>query len=49
LEDLWRVSEEWWREAPQERTYVRLVLAGGRSLTLFRDGVTGDWYEQRYS
>lgn len=47
--DAWRVAEEWWRDAPQERTYVRLVLEDGRVLTLFHDGVNGGWFEQRYA
>jgi len=48
VDDVWRVAEEWWREAPQERTYMRLILEDGRALTLFHDGRTGAWYEQRY-
>lgn len=48
VDDAWRIAEEWWREAPQERTYVRLVLEGGRALTLFHDGRSGEWHEQRY-
>ncbi len=48
VDDAWRVAEEWWREAPQERTYLRLVLEGGRRLTLFHDGITGGWFEQQY-
>jgi hypothetical protein len=26
IDDAWRVAEEWWREEPQERTYVRVIL-----------------------
>lgn len=48
VDDAWRVAEEWWRETPQERTYVRVVLDTGRMLTLFHDGLTGGWYEQQY-
>lgn len=48
FDDAWQVEEEWWREAPQERTYVRLLLEGGRVLTLFHDGRSGSWYEQHY-
>ena len=49
IEDMWRVAEAWWREAPQIRTYYRVVLEGGRPLTLFHDDVTSAWAEQPYS
>ena len=37
------------REAPQARTYYRVILEGGRPLTLFHDDATGAWAEQPYS
>lgn len=49
VEEQWRLAEAWWREAPQRRTYYRVVLEGGRPLTLYRDDVTGAWYEQPYT
>lgn len=49
VEDQWRLAEAWWREVPQRRTYYRVVLEGGRPFTLYRDDVTGAWYEQPYS
>jgi len=49
IEEQWRLAEAWWREAPQKRTYYRVVLEGGRPLTLYRDDVTGAWYEQPYT
>ena len=48
IEEAWRVGEEWWREAPLERTYYLLLLEGGRPITVFHDGVFGAWFEQRY-
>ena len=48
IDEVWRVAEAWWREAPQTRTYYRVILDGGRPLTLFRDEVSGAWYEQPY-
>lgn len=52
VEEVWRIAEEWWREATLARTYYRVVVDGGRSLTLFRDeliaGPDEGWYEQRY-
>ena len=49
IEELWRLAEAWWREASQARTYYRVILEGGRPLTLFRDDSTGSWSEQPYS
>ena len=49
VEEVWRIAEAWWREAPQARTYYRVILEGGRPLTLFRDDTTGAWFEQSYS
>ena len=48
IEEVWRVAEAWWREASQARTYYRVVLAGGRPLTLFRDDILDVWAEQPY-
>ena len=51
IEEVWRLSEAWWREDPIARTYVRLLLDDGRLVTLFHDDTCppGDgWYEQRY-
>lgn len=48
-EEVWRVAEAWWREAAQARTYYRVILEGGRPLTLFLDEATGAWAEQPYS
>ncbi len=49
IEEQWRLAEAWWREAPQRRTYYRVILDHGRPLTLYRDDVTGAWYEQPYT
>ena len=52
VEEVWRIAEEWWREAPLARTYYRVIIAGGRPLTLFHDDLEArpgeGWYEQRY-
>ena len=51
VEEVWRIAEEWWREAPLARSYYRVIVDGGRHLTLFHDDLTGPnqgWYEQRY-
>lgn len=49
IEDIWQISEAWWREGTQNRTYYRVILDGDRPLTLFRDDVTGTWAEQPYT
>jgi hypothetical protein len=49
IEEQWRLAEAWWRESPERRTYYRVILSDGRPLTLYRDDVTGSWYEQPYS
>ena len=48
VEDLWEISEEWWRVNPIARTYYRVTLEDGRAITVFRDLSDGGWYRQRY-
>ena len=51
VEEVWRIAEEWWRETPLRRTYYRVLVDGGRPLTLFHDDTAPPaegWYEQRY-
>ncbi len=51
VEEVWRIAEEWWRDAPLQRTYYRVHVEGGRPLTLFHDDTVAPsegWYEQRY-
>ena len=45
IQDMWRVNL-WWLPQPVDRTYFRVSEAGGRRLTLFRDGIGGGWYRQ---
>lgn len=49
VEEVWRVGEAWWREASEARTYFRVVLDGGRPLSIYRDDANGAWFEQPYS
>ena len=44
--ETWRVDDEWWRK-PISRQYVEVMLAGGGHVVLYRDLVTGEWFEQR--
>ena len=56
VDEAWRIAEEWWREAPLGRTYYRVIVDGGRPITLFHDDLAaaagtdpdGGWYQQRY-
>ncbi|HEU5430127.1 MAG TPA: hypothetical protein VFU81_00605 [Thermomicrobiales bacterium] len=48
IEERWRVEDEWWRERPISRRYYRLVLAGGRILTVFHDQSDDAWHAQSY-
>ncbi len=40
----WPIEEEWWSEAPVEREYWDVELAGGALVRLFRDVARGRWY-----
>ena len=44
--EAWRLVDGWWREREVRRWYFRLVLADGRTVTVFRDLVDGRWYAQ---
>ena len=47
IEDIWEISDEWWRVRPIARRYYRVALEEGPRVTIFRDLVDGRWYEQR--
>lgn len=40
----WTLEEGWWSEAPIERDYWDVELAGGGVYRLYRDRASGDWY-----
>jgi hypothetical protein len=48
IEDKWRIDDEWWRAAPLSRFYYNVLLASGQRLVLYKDLVTGEWYQQEY-
>jgi hypothetical protein len=48
IDDRWRIDDEWWRSAPIVRLYYAVRLASGDRLVLYRDMVSGGWYEQDY-
>lgn len=43
----WRIDDEWWRE-PLSRQYFQVELQDGVVMTIFRDLISGIWYQQRY-
>ena len=45
--DVWEIVDEWWRTDPIARRYYKVVLEDGTGITIFRDLLSGLWYEQR--
>jgi hypothetical protein len=48
IEDRWRIDDEWWRAEPVSRLYYNILLSSGQRLVLYKDLVSGSWYEQEY-
>ena len=46
--EIWRIDDEWWRERAVSRVYFSLLLEDGRTVTVYRDLVSGRWWEQSY-
>lgn len=46
--DCYRTVDRWWTSEPVSRTYYDLLLEDGRTVTVYRDHVGKEWYEQRY-
>jgi hypothetical protein len=46
IEDRWRIDDEWWRAAPISRLYYNVLLTTGQRMVLYKDLVTGSWYQQ---
>ena len=46
--ETWRIDDEWWRERAVSRLYYSLLLEGGRTVTVYRDLVSGRWARQDY-
>jgi len=42
----WRIDDEWWRQ-PIARSYMNVLLEGGRRVVLFQDLYTGLWFLQQ--
>jgi hypothetical protein len=45
---MWRIDDEWWRAEPVSRRYYNVLLTSGQRLVLYKDIITGNWYEQEY-
>jgi hypothetical protein len=48
IEDKWRLDDEWWRSEAISRLYYNVLLASGQRLVLYKDLITGGWYQQGY-
>jgi hypothetical protein len=48
IDDRWRIDDEWWRVEPVSRLYYNVLLASGQRLVLYKDLITGNWYQQDY-
>jgi hypothetical protein len=48
IEDKWRLDDEWWRAEAISRLYYNVLLTSGQRLVLYKDLVTGGWYQQGY-
>ncbi len=46
--DRYRTDDRWWTAEPVSRSYYELLLEDGRTVTVYRDHVGKEWYEQRY-
>ena len=47
IEDTWEVVDEWWRPNSVARRYYKVVLKDGSGLTIFRNLLRDQWYEQQ--
>jgi hypothetical protein len=43
----WVVEDRWWTGDPMRRRYFELVLEDGRNVVVYRDLLTGGWFQQR--
>jgi len=46
--ETWRIDDEWWRERAVSRLYFSVTLEDGRTVTVYRDVVSGRWAQQVY-
>ena len=42
----WRIDDEWWRQTIS-RSYLVLLLEGGKRIVVFQDLTTGQWFMQQ--
>jgi hypothetical protein len=46
--ETWRIDDEWWRADPISRLYWRVSLDDGRTVDVYHDLVSGEWFRQSY-
>ncbi len=47
VRESWLVEDRWWTDAPLRRRYWDVVTVDGRSLVVYRDLESGEWFGQR--
>ena len=47
IDDVWEIGDQWWREKAVSRKYYQVVIGEGRLITIFRDLISGGWYQPR--
>lgn len=47
VDDVWEISDEWWRADPITRRYYRCVMEDGAVIIVFRDLMRGGWFHQK--
>jgi hypothetical protein len=47
VRERWEVDDRWWIPERLRREYFELALVNGRSVVVFRCGLSGRWYRQR--
>jgi hypothetical protein len=46
--DRWRTDDRWWTERPVSRRYYELLLADGRTVTVYHCMMSNHWAAQTY-
>lgn len=45
VDERWEDVEDWWKDDPVVKMHYQVTLEDGRQLTLFRNVITGGWYQ----
>lgn len=47
VRESWLVEDRWWTDRPLRRRYWEVVTTDGRDLVVFRELLSGGWFQQR--